>query len=371
MSNASNLITKKYIRSNNDSNFIIKLGIILSIAITITTLSIINGFSNQIENVLFKEIPHIQINNIEKTKDKEKIKSSLNKIGNIKHYQFKYSTTGMLRKKDIKNLLYLKEAKGCENRKLNKNELCLGKKIIDKFRIKKGEKISFTYQINGKVKTKQMMLKGVYKSGTFFEEKIAVVSEGTIKELLNIEKENTIEIILKEKDKSYETYLEISSKRISKDIQNLLGEFDYLYKDLVMLRIFSYTILIFITLLCFLNIMSNLIISIKNKKEEIKTLRTIGISKKEIKKVFLSVTIYNYLTSIIIGNIIGIIFSLNLDKMLLIYEKITGEKIIYGSGILSNLSLNINFIDVFLVSILVFLIGLISTYITVSRSIKK
>lgn len=82
-------------------------------------------------------------------------------------------------------------------------------------------------------------------------------------------------------------------------------------------------------------------------------------------------TLYNYTWSLIIGNFIGILLSFNLNNIILMYERLTGSNIMYGTGILSNINLNVNYIDLLIVSLFVFIIGLSTTYFVVLKSIKK
>tara|TARA_Y100000590_G_scaffold461208_1_gene622242 strand:- start:891 stop:1283 length:393 start_codon:yes stop_codon:yes gene_type:complete len=120
-----------------------------------------------------------------------------------------------------------------------------------------------------------------------------------------------------------------------------------------------------------MNIISGLIIFVKEKNKDIGILKTIGLSNKGLIKIFLSIGFFIGIIGTFCGAIIGIIFSLNIRSIQIFLEKVFqielfAEEIYYLSSLPSKLDSK-EVIYVLLISII---ISLVSTTIPAIRSIK-
>ena len=88
-----------------------------------------------------------------------------------------------------------------------------------------------------------------------------------------------------------------------------------LFSALKVERNVMFIILTLIIIVAAFNIISGLTILIKNKTKEIAILKTLGLSNKSIKKTFFLTGITIGFFATISGIIIGIIFSLNIEKI--------------------------------------------------------
>ena len=132
-----------------------------------------------------------------------------------------------------------------------------------------------------------------------------------------------------------------------------------------------FLILTMIILVASMNIISGLIIFVKEKNKDIGILKTIGLSNKSLIKIFLSIGLIIGLIGTIFGGLVGVIFSLNIKSIQFFIENILhtdlfAKEIYY----LSNLPSRVDNLEVFYVLIISIIICLIATTIPAYRSMK-
>ena len=106
-----------------------------------------------------------------------------------------------------------------------------------------------------------------------------------------------------------------------------------------------FIILSLIILVASLNIISGLIIFVKEKNKDIGILKTIGMSNKSIIKIFFTIGISIGLIGSLIGLIIGILFTINIKSIqsfleYLLGTKLFSEEVYYLSSLPSKISIN-------------------------------
>ena len=114
-----------------------------------------------------------------------------------------------------------------------------------------------------------------------------------------------------------------------------------------------FLILTLIILVASMNIISGLIIFVKEKNKDIGILKTIGLSNKSLIKIFLSIGLIIGLIGTIFGGLVGVIFSLNIKSIQFFIENILhtdlfAKEIYY----LSNLPSRVDNLEVFYVLII-------------------
>ena len=124
-----------------------------------------------------------------------------------------------------------------------------------------------------------------------------------------------------------------------------------------------FLILTLIILVAAMNIISGLIIFVKEKSKDIGILKTIGISNYNLIKIFLSIGLLIGIIGTFFGVIIGVVFSLNISTIQNFLEKITktnlfSHEIYYLSSLPSKVELS-EIIYVIIISLLICLIATI------------
>ena len=119
------------------------------------------------------------------------------------------------------------------------------------------------------------------------------------------------------------------------------------------------------------NIISGLTILIKNKTKEIAILKTLGLSNKSIKKnLFLTGLTIGFFATLS-GIILGVIFSLNIEKLRLFLSNVFNFEI-FPSDIyfLDKLPSEINFNSILIIFIISLFISAIASYLPAMRITK-
>ena len=132
-----------------------------------------------------------------------------------------------------------------------------------------------------------------------------------------------------------------------------------------------FLILTLIIIVAAMNIVSGLIIFVKEKNKDIGILKTIGLNDISLIKIFLSIGFIIGFIGTFLGGFFGVIFSLNIKSIQFFLEsifkvKLFSQEVYY----LSNLPSKINNVEVFYVLIISILISLVATSFPAYRSIK-
>jgi lipoprotein-releasing system permease protein len=125
-----------------------------------------------------------------------------------------------------------------------------------------------------------------------------------------------------------------------------------------------FIILSLIIVVAAFNIISGLTILIKNKTKEIAILKTLGLSNESIKKTFFLTGLIIGFFATITGIIIGVIFSLNIEKFRLFLSNVFKFEI-FPSDIyfLEKLPSEINLTSILIIFIISLIISIIASYL--------
>ena len=135
-----------------------------------------------------------------------------------------------------------------------------------------------------------------------------------------------------------------------------------LFSALEVERNVMFIILTLIILVAAFNIISSMIMLVKDKESSISILRTMGISENSILKIFIIVGASIGIIGTIIGFTIGLLFSLNIQKIQQLLEGITGKNLFAAEiYFLSKLPAKIDFTEVGLVVLFALILSLLAT----------
>ena len=125
-----------------------------------------------------------------------------------------------------------------------------------------------------------------------------------------------------------------------------------------------FIILSLIVVVAAFNIISGLTILIKNKTKEIAILKTLGLSEKSIKKSFFLTGLSIGFLATITGILLGIIFSINIEKLRIILSSVFNFEI-FPSDIyfLEKLPSEINLYSIIVIFFISLLISAIASYL--------
>ncbi len=366
------------------------LGIMLGVAILIIVMSVMNGFKTDLTNKILGLNPHIvvqpnsfQIDENFILKVKEKFpKMSLSKSFTGEGIALNSNNAkGVILKgvnKSEKNISIFFEnfITHGDFKNFDASDVLIGSELAFNLNLKEGDKLSLmssafvSTPLGSLPKQENFKIAGIFNTGFLeFDQNII---------FLNIE--DALSIFDKEvKDQNIEIYLEepLKANFYKEKLQKLnQNYFIYTWSDLnktlfsalKVERNVMFIILSLIVVVAAFNIISGLTILIKNKTKEIAILKTLGLSNKSIKKTFFLTGLTIGFFATICGVILGILVSLNVEKLRIFLSKVFKLEI-FPSDIyfLDKLPSEINLNSVIIIFIISLIISAIASYLPAKR----
>ena len=398
------LLIKRFLFSKKTDGFISIfswfsiIGITIGVAAIIIVMAVMNGFREELISRLLGINGHLNIysNSGQITKEEVNIiKSDFSDNQLIPLIQTQalvisneFSKGVFLRGYDneyLDDLHFLKqnivEGKLFGN---NINDIVIGYVLANKFGLSVGDEIKIALPktdntIFGNIpRFKTLIVSGILNLGMYEYDSSFVFSNISIaRKLLVLEDQNfnLIEIFIQSPNNIEIIQDKVNRRIIANNFRLYTSSWkennSTLINALNVEKNVMFLILTLIILVASMNIISGLIIFVKEKNKDIGILKTIGLSNKSLIKIFLSIGLIIGLIGTIFGGLVGVIFSLNIKSIQFFIENILhtdlfAKEIYY----LSNLPSRVDNLEVFYVLIISIIICLIATTIPAYRSMK-
>ena len=375
------------------------IGISLGVAAIIIVMSVMNGFRIDLTKRIIGLNSHL---NIYSTKEKindydlNKIFSDLDKESFIKYYKSIEGNGLIIKNNDSKGVIikgydffdnnhyiYNSIIKGSVI-KNNKNVILIGDSLANEINVSLGDKIKIAIPKTDKTilgnipRFKTLTVIGIFDLGLYeYDSRLIFIPSEISRKLLLYDDNiyNKIEFYISDPN---------NIDQFKTEVQNILNKnkLDEFYpvswqdvnrtliNALKVEKNVMFIILSLIILVASLNIISGLIIFVKEKNKDIGILKTMGMENISIIKIFFSIGVSIGLIGSIIGLILGIIFSINIKSIQIFLEnildtKLFSEEVYYLSSLPSKVSIN----EVIIVFITSIAISILSTIFPALRSV--
>ena len=360
-------------------------GIALGVAILIIVMSVMNGFRTELVNKILGFNPHIIIKPYEKKINLEELKKLEVIKNNILRTAFTYTGQGILiNKENTMGVLvrsYLKNdihqidliKKGIIDGSLaefKKGTVSIGKELAISLDLIKGDEITLMSTSNLQTPFGGIPLQEKFKISSVFSTGLSEFDQNVI--FMPFSNASSL-FEISDNDIDLEIFLEKPEKvqLVKKKIEKLFNDhYVYSWADLnksffgalKVERNVMFIILTLIIIVAAFNIISGLTILVKNKTKEIAILRTLGISKKSIAKVFFLIGFTIGFLATITGVTIGILFSYYIEEIRVLITTIFNIRLfpeeIY---FLSQMPSEINLVYILIISFFSLLITFLAT----------
>ena len=313
-------------------------GISLGVAILIIVMSVMSGFRTELINKILGFNPHIVVKPYDEKINKEDI-NKLDEIKkNISRIALTFSgqailinrenTTGILVRSylqnDIDKIDLIKN--GIIDGSLNsfkKNTVSIGQELAISLDLLVGDEITLMSTANLQTPFGNLPLQEKFKISSIFSTGLAEFDQNVI--FIPFENANSL-FELSDVDINLEIFLNKPDKvqLIKQSVQKIFSNhYVYTWEDLnksffgalKVERNVMFIILTLIIIVAAFNIISGLTILVKNKTKEIAILRTLGISKTSIAKIFFIIGFTIGFLATITGVTIGILFSYYIEEI--------------------------------------------------------
>ena len=312
-------------------------GIALGVAILIIVMSVMNGFRTELINKILGFNPHIIVKAYEKKINQKKLDEHelLNKISRIS-LTFsgqsilinRENTTGILVRSyyndDIDKINLIKN--GIIDGSLEsftRNTISIGKELAISLNLILGDEVTLMSTSNLQTPFGNLPLQEKFRISSVFSTGLAEFDQNVI--FMPFDNANSL-FELSDTDINLEIFLKKPDKAqsLKKEIQEIFeNHYVYTWEDLnksffAALKVERNVMFIILTLIIIVaafNIISGLTILVKNKTKEIAILRTLGLSKKSITKIFFTVGFTIGFLATFTGVVFGVLFSYYIEEI--------------------------------------------------------
>ena len=403
LSTYERLLVKRFLFSKKTDGYISIfswfsiIGIMIGVAAIIIVMSVMNGFREELTARLLGINGHLNIfsQNGQITHNEIKLIKNL-KIKNIQIFPT-IETQALLISNETSKGAYLRGYENIDlmsthflNNKIikgklftdNPNDIVIGYVLANRLGLAVGEKIKIAIPKTDKTifgnipRFKTLQITGIFNFGMYeYDYNFVFTNPVMPRKLLMIEDNNynKIELFTQEPSNIEKIQPEIDSKL--KTINNQLYTLSWKENNSSLMNALNveknvmFLILTLIILVASMNIISGLIIFVKEKNKDIAILKTIGLSNFSLIKIFMSIGLLIGLIGTFLGGLLGVVFAINISSVQNLLEglfktDLFSKEIYY----LSSLPSRLDQIEVLYVVLISLIISLFATVFPAYRS---
>ena len=351
ISRIERIIAFRYLRPKKKEGFLKVIsvfsftGIALGVAILIIVMSVMNGFRTELINKILGFNPHIIVKPYDKIIKKEDINNLANLEENILRTSLTFNGQGILINKENTTGILVRSYKQDEIGKIDlirkgiidgslnlfkKDTVSIGKELAISLNLIVEDEITLMSTSNLQTPFGNLPLQDKFKISSIFSTGLAEFDQNVI--FMPFENANSL-FELSDMDIDLEIFLKKPEKVevFKKEVQEIFDDY-YVYSwadlnksffgALKVERNVMFIILTLIIIVAAFNIISGLTILVKNKTKEIAILRTLGVSKNSIAKIFFLTGFTIGLLATVTGVTIGLLFSYYIEEIRILITSI-------------------------------------------------
>ncbi|CND85927.1 lipoprotein-releasing ABC transporter permease subunit LolE [Yersinia nurmii] len=338
------------------------LGIALGVAVLIIGLSAMNGFERELKNRVLAVVPHGQIVFLDQPFNAWNASlQRIEKVPGVAAAAPYIDFTGLmengnqLRAVQVKGVNPEQEEKlsalpqfvqnnAWQEFKAGQQQVILGKGLADALGVKQGSWLTVMIPNSDpemkllQPKRIRLQVAGVFQLSGQLDHSLAMVPLSDAQQYLDMG-DSVTGIALKFNDVFNANNLTRSAAEASNAYVNYsswIGTYGYMYRDIQMIRTIMYLAMVLVMGVASFNIVSTLVMAVKDKSSDIAVLRTLGAKDGLIRAIFIWYGLLAGLVGSISGVVVGVVASLQLTNI------ISGLETLIGHHFLSS---DIYFID--------------------------
>ena len=371
------------------------VGIALGVAVLIIGLSAMNGFERELNNRILAVVPHGQIEPVNQPWNgwNDKL-SKIEKVPGIVAAAPYVDFTGLvesganIRAIQVKGVDPQQESRlsalpqyvqgnAWANFKAGEQQIIIGKGVADALHVKQGDSVSIMIP-NASADHKLLQPKrirlhvtGILQLSGQLDHSFAMIPMQDAQQYLEMGSSVT-GIALKVNDVFNAPALVRSAGEVTNDyvyIKSWVGTYGYMYRDIQMIRAIMYLAMILVIGVACFNIVSTLVMAVKDKSSDIAVLRTLGAKDGLIRAIFVWYGLLAGLFGSLIGVVIGVIGALQLTAIIEFIEKKIGHQFLSGDiYFIDFLPSELHWLDVLYVLVTALLLSLLASWYPARRA---
>ncbi|WP_439238482.1 lipoprotein-releasing ABC transporter permease subunit LolE [Lonepinella sp. BR2919] len=401
--NTAFLISWRYQRAKQKNHlvsliaFFSTLGIALGVAVLIVGLSAMNGFERELNNRILAVVPHAEIISAENQPitDKQQLVSTLQQVPNIQGISPFVSFTALVENGAKMKVVQVKGVDKTAQDTVsrlgdfvldqawqsfsNHSGLVLGYGIAKELEVQTGDWVTLLIsQNNGEdmaqPSRERIQVSGILRLDGQLDHSYALMPLAQAQQYLDYNANQISGVDLKVADPFNMNSLDFSTLNSYPQLLNLqtwMSKFGYMYRDIQLIRTIMYIAMVLVIGVACFNIVSTLIMAVKDKAGDIAIMRTLGANNGFIKRIFVWYGLQAGMKGCLIGIVLGVFLALNLTTLIQGLEDLIGRKLLSdGIYFVDFLPTELHWQDVGFVLISALLLSLLASLYPANRAAK-
>ena len=377
------------------------IGIALGVAVLIVGLSAMNGFERELNSRILAVVPHVEItvnpqgndptlNHWQKLAERLKTNKKITALSPFVSFTALVENGNKLKVVQVKGVDKQAEDQVSSLGKFVEGDgwqkfaeeggLVLGSGIAKELDVKAGDWVSLLIsQPNGEDQMAQpnrerVQVTAILRLDGQLDHSYALLALPQAQELMGYREDQITGVELKVDDpfKVQEMdYSMLSDYPQLLYIQNWVAKFGYMYRDIQLIRTVMYIAMVLVIGVACFNIVSTLIMAVKDKQGDIAIMRTLGANNGFIKQIFIWYGLLAGMKGCLIGIVLGVVLALNLTPIIQGIETLLGKKLLSdGIYFVDFLPSELHWFDVVLVLVAALVLSLLASLYPASRAAK-
>ncbi len=387
------MVAWRYLRSKKAEGFVSVIagfsfaGIMLGVATLIIVMSVMNGFRQELFGRILGLNGHMNVYSLQgPLYDYDYLASKIKPISGIEEVTPIIESQGLVSRggsstgvmvrgiswKDFTNRPILRDSiKAGDLADFTDNRIAIGSVLAEKLKLKPGDSVTITSPQVKSTPFGSMPRQRAYEIAVIFDVEMYEYNSGFI--FMPLEAAQTffqlpsavtaLEIFIKNPDR-----LDDLRKAISVVIEGKAGVYDWrdmnrnFYNALQTERNVMFLILTMIIIVAAFNIISSMIMLVKDKGHDIAIMRTMGATRNNMMKIFMLTGASIGVAGTLFGSLLGITFALNIDSIRRALEGLTGWHLWEAEiRFLSEIPAEIDWMEVLSIIIMAFGLSILAT----------
>ena len=377
------------------------IGIALGVAVLIVGLSAMNGFERELNSRILAVVPHTEItvnpqgneatlNHWQKLAERLKTNKKITALSPFVSFTALVENGNKLKVVQVKgvdkqaedqvsSLGKFVEGNGWQ-KFAEEGGLVLGSGIAKELDVKAGDWVSLLIsQPNGEDQMAQpnrerVQVTAILRLDGQLDHSYALLALPQTQELMGYREDQITGVELKVDDPFKVQDMDYSMLNDYPQllyIQNWVAKFGYMYRDIQLIRTVMYIAMVLVIGVACFNIVSTLIMAVKDKQGDIAIMRTLGANNGFIKQIFIWYGLLAGMKGCLIGIVLGVVLALNLTPIIQGIETLLGKKLLSdGIYFVDFLPSELHWFDVVLVLVAALVLSLLASLYPASRAAK-
>jgi len=385
----------RYVRSRSSNSFvsmisaISMLGIAIAVAVLIIVMSVVNGFERELKDRLLAMTAHASIEDvdgrltdsialIETAKRNPRVRAAAPYVDGQALLVFESELSGAeLRGVDpeledaVSGVSGVMQAGRLADLEPGTFNVVLGVELADALKVAVGDKVTVTLA-QGRVtpagvipRTKRFTVSGTYRVGMYeFDRRLAFINISDAQKLYR--KKDAVTGVRLAVTEIYEAPEIVREVALEHGVLVLVSDWTRrhvnFFRSIQITKSILFVILLMVIAVAAFNIVSTLVMVVKDKQSDIAILRTIGARPSSILRIFVTQGSIVGITGTLAGVVFGVLLALNLESIVGFFESVFGIKFLAADVyFISDLPSELRYGDVSKIALMALVLALIST----------